>query len=135
MSRRQARESALQLLFQFEFALTSELEPALTSFAENFKVGDIDYVRQLLKGCINHQSELDRVIEAASRNWKIPRMALVDRNILRLASYELLFMHESVPTKVVINEAIELARYFGTEDSPAFVNGVLDQIAAQKGLQ
>ncbi len=87
----------------------------------------VDYATSLVSGTIRKQPEIDQLISSHSSHWKIDRMAVTDRNILRLATYELL-EEESVPAKVVINEAIEIAKKFGTSDSATFINGVLDSI-------
>ncbi len=86
-----------------------------------------DFARHLALQVIEHSDELDAVLSEHASNWRVERMAVVDRNILRLASYELL--HSDTPAPVVIDEAIELARRFGADTSPAFVNGVLDAVA------
>jgi len=95
--------------------------------------GDIDervlsFAVELVQGTEGRRAEIDDVIQTASRNWRIDRMSRVDRNILRLAVGELLASPE-VPTKVVINEAVELAKRYGAGEAPAFVNGILDRIA------
>jgi N utilization substance protein B len=95
-----------------------EIEPEGNAFAA-----------AIVENARSHRSEIDEALQAASKNWRLERMSTVDRNILRLAAAELMY-DESVPTKVVINEAIELAKRFGTTESPAFVNGILDRVAA-----
>lgn len=87
-----------------------------------------DFSRQLVTGVLKHQAELDQLISVAASHWNIERMLFVDRNILRLAVYEILFIDE-VPINVTINEAIEVAKRLGTDESPTFVNGVLDGVA------
>ena len=101
------------------FLTQSEAEPGVREFA-----------RTLIDGCWQHRASLDETIGAVAENWDIHRMAVVDRNILRLAAYELLFV-EDVPPKVSINEAIDLAKRYSTADSGAFVNGILDRIRSQ----
>jgi transcription antitermination factor NusB len=88
------------------------------------------FARELVDGCWAHRDELDARIAAVAENWEIRRMAVVDRNVLRLASYELLFV-DDVPPKVSINEAIDLAKRYSTADSGGFVNGILDRIRMQ----
>ncbi|MBM4372865.1 MAG: transcription antitermination factor NusB [Deltaproteobacteria bacterium] len=128
--RRKAREQALQVLFGMEFNRTS---PALAvrhfhaSFSEDGAEAD-PYLGRLVSGVVAHLEELNEVIRRHSTNWRLERMAVVDKNILRLASYEL-FHEPDVPRKVAINEAIEIAKKYGSEDSPSFVNGVLDRVA------
>ncbi|HRC54550.1 MAG TPA: transcription antitermination factor NusB [Kofleriaceae bacterium] len=103
----------------------TELELPLSSEAQ-------DFARQLLDQAALRRDKLDELIAASSKNWRLERMSRVDRNILRLGTCELSAFAE-VPVRVAINEAVELAKRFGTSDSPAFVNGILDRIAAALG--
>lgn len=91
----------------------------------------LEFATQLVRETFERRAEIDDAIQAASKNWRVERMSRVDRNILRLATYELRYS-ESVPVKVIINEAVELAKRFGASESPAFVNGVLDRIAQRE---
>ncbi|HEU4382987.1 MAG TPA: transcription antitermination factor NusB [Anaeromyxobacteraceae bacterium] len=129
--RTKARERALQALYQIDVAAT-DLEEAMARFWRSFEPVERE-VREnaeaLVRGVAAHRRQIDEAIEAVSVNWRLDRMAKVDRNVLRLAVHEL--MHRpDVPVKVVIDEAIELGKKFGSESSGAFVNGVLDRIAA-----
>jgi len=128
--RTRARERALQALYQIDVAAEG-IEEALGAFWRSFEPVERE-VRELAEGVVRgvaeHRRRVDAAIEAASSNWRLDRMARVDRNVLRLAVYELLCT--DVPVKVVINEAIELGKKFGSESSGAFVNGVLDKVAA-----
>ena len=90
------------------------------------------FADQLVEGCAQAQDEIDTKIRSVSRHWRLERMSRVDRNIIRLAAYELMHMPE-IPRRVTLNEAVELAKRFGNEESPAFVNGVLDRIADEVG--
>lgn len=133
-NRRKARENALQLLYEMEFAAE---RPSKTqrweTFAEDGMVEAGEsrvFAEELVQGVKDNEAAIDECIRGASTNWKLERMALVDRNILRMATYELLY-REEIPRKVSLNEAIEIAKRFGTEDSSAFINGILDKIAAQ----
>lgn len=90
----------------------------------------VTFTEQLVRGAAENQAEIDGIVQRASRNWRLERMARVDRNVLRLATYELRFVPE-VPGKVVINEAIEVAKRYGAAESPAFVNGLLDRISQE----
>jgi N utilization substance protein B len=90
------------------------------------------FADQLVAGCAQAQDEIDAKIRSVSKHWRLERMSRVDRNIIRLASYELMHMQE-IPRRVTLNEAVELAKRFGNEESPAFVNGVLDRIADEVG--
>ncbi len=89
----------------------------------------VEFAEDLVQGVIENRELIDQKIHEKSKNWSIPRMARVDLNILRMATYELLIRND-IPRNVSINEAIEVAKKFGTEESPAFINGILDEIAA-----
>ena len=117
MSRRRAREFALQALYQVD---------------TSGSVGRVALALRIVEGVARHGERIDAMIEDASTNWRIARMPVVDRNILRLASFELAECTD-VPANVSINEAIELAKKFGDKDSRAFVNGILDRIAGETG--
>jgi N utilization substance protein B len=129
MARRsRAREVALQLLFQHDFNADLSRDWVEQRIADRLRdAGLRTFCRSLYEGTLAHLEEIDRRLEEAAENWRLPRMAAVDRNILRLGAYEILFTPET-PPEVAINEAIELARRYGTADSPAFVNGVLDRL-------
>ncbi len=123
-----ARERALQFLYQHE--VTAEFgDAAVARFRENFYPEERlpAYFSRLVYGVRGHAPELDAYISRFSEHWRLERMALIDRNLLRLAIFELLFCPQ-VPPKVVINEALELAKKYGGEDSAAFVNGILDRV-------
>jgi transcription antitermination protein NusB len=129
MSRRsRAREVALQLLFQHD--LNKRIDrPALERFVHD-RLGDetlVPFCLGLYDGVIAQQSDIDHRLSEAAENWRLARMAAVDRNILRLGAYELLHTAET-PPNVALDEAINLARRYGSADSPAFVNGVLDRL-------
>jgi N utilization substance protein B len=134
-NRRRARECAMQALYQLELSdKAAHLDDVLHLFwahlePEDGAVGEIrSYAQALVAGVARHLPQLDAVLQQASQHWRLERMSRVDRNILRLAAYELL--HEAdVPARVALNEAIEVAKKFGTEESGAFVNGILDRIA------
>lgn len=129
------RERALQALFSLEATAGGELDAALEHF---WKTLDEETPRQakvfageLVRGVVTHRDSLDETIQEHSENWKVERMARVDRNILRLGAWELL--HSETPARVIINEAVEIARTFGAEGSSAFVNGILDKLARAAG--
>jgi N utilization substance protein B len=129
--RTKARERAVQALYQLDVA-ASDLDEALARFWRSFEPVEREVREQaeeLVRGVAAHRHAIDEAIESASSNWRLDRMAKVDRNVLRLAVHELLHRPD-VPVKVVINEAIELGKKYGSESSGAFVNGVLDRIAA-----
>jgi len=126
--RRKSREFALQVLYQLNI---SKQDPfaALTQFREHFlSNGEAGaFQKRLVLGVLEHCSELDRLIERYSENWRLDRINLIERNILRMAIFELLFCEE-IPPKVTINEAIDLGKRYGSEDSGSFINGILDKI-------
>jgi len=131
-NRRKAREEALQILYQLD--LNEDLSPqaGLHHFQSSFNPADgaiDDFTHRVVNGVTNHLKEIDTVIEGVSENWRKARMAAVDRNILRIGVFELLFC-DDIPATVSINEMIELAKHFGAESSPAFINGVLDKVKA-----
>ena len=123
-----AREIALKLAYQLDLR-GEEILPEAEAFIASVDCGPepAAYARRLLAGCWEHRHELDSRISDASRNWSLSRLTAVDRNVLRIGAFELLYIPDT-PPKVVLNEAVELARRFGSEESPAFVNGVLDRI-------
>lgn len=128
--RRRAREVALQVLFQREFVEVIDIEASLAYFRDHLEIPEESwgYAELLLKGVTEKQSEIDNRITDASKNWKITRMSPVDKCLLRIALYEILYADDRIPPSVAINEVIEIAkRYSGTE-SPQFINGVLDAI-------
>lgn len=130
MSRRLSREIALQVLYQIDVTHDqSELSAAITHWAEEFAVPDdsVKFARKLVEGTLEHREEIDQKLAQLSRGWSLERMATVDRNLLRLAAYEIIFCHD-VPQKVSLNEAIELAKSFGGSDSAKFINGILDHL-------
>jgi len=127
-TRRKARESALQVLYQWEFA-PSEPGDSLTQYWKYKKAPpDIkDYCEELVRGILSRREEIDRAIQGVSENWRLSRMAVVDRNILRLAVYELMW-EKALPPAVVINEAIEIAKRYSGREAADFVNGLLDAL-------
>jgi N utilization substance protein B len=135
MKRRIARECALQLLFQYDFTRKRPERRDLEEFwSIRNEPDDIKaFSEEIFFGTIDNIEEIDRVISNFAENWRIDRMAAVDRNILRLATYELLY-REDIPIKVAINEAIEIAKKYSSQESPSFVNGILDRIA-KSGLR
>lgn len=130
-SRHRSRELALQLLYQIDMSRIG-VDEAIRAFWElqesELSEDTREFCEDLVKGTFEHSDEIDRLIEETSSNWRLDRMPVVDRNILRMAVYEFLY-RDDIPLTVTINEAIELGKKFGTEDSGAFINGVLDKIA------
>jgi N utilization substance protein B len=137
-SRRSGRAYALQLLYARDIDPSADVAGAAVSWADVFEL-DVDpqaqlFAKELVAAAVARAPEIDELIAGASKNWRIERMSRVDRNILRLGACELIAFRD-VPVKVVINEAVELAKRFGTAESSAFVNGVLDRIAGAAGRQ
>jgi len=126
--RHKARELATQILFHMEYT-PGEVGDIFDLICANFESpkSNRDFSRELVFGVCENRKHLDKMIRKASKNWRVERMSRVDRSILRLSAYELLFMDE-IPPKVTIDEAVELAKKFGTEESSAFINGILDNI-------
>lgn len=136
MSRRQGREIALQALYQLEInsAESAEQEEMYenlaldTAFQEaEAKVSQAtrEFARSLVEGTRAHISEIDACIEEASRDWKLTRMAAVDRNIARIAVYEMKFAEPALTPNIAINEAVELSKKYGSDESARFINGIL----------
>jgi N utilization substance protein B len=133
--RRRARELAVQVLFHLEFNPSDPGESfdlLCRSFSPPKEIRA--FSKELVLGVWENKGKLDTLISQASRNWRIERMSRVDRNILRVAVFEVLYVGD-IPPKVSIDEAVELGKKYGTEDSGAFVNGVLDHIYNQLNLK
>jgi transcription antitermination factor NusB len=133
MNRRKAREYALQMLFQSEFAgnekgitYPEDLMPPAKE-----KEGMKKFVEDLVTGTTRNIGEIDRVIQETAENWDLNRMAAVDRNILRLAIYEILY-RDDIPPAVTINEALEIAKKYSSLESVPFINGLLDKVARDR---
>ena len=127
--RRKAREYALQMLFQWDITHDA-VEQIVATFFQNQpeeSASIVDFARNLVTGTIEHVEEIDRMIQRHAEHWRLDRMAIVDRNLLRLATQEFLY-DGGTPKTVIINEAIEIARRFSTQESPQFINGILDSI-------
>lgn len=130
-SRHQARERALQILFQYD--IHGKPGIWLDEFWKQAKVTEEvkAFTEQLVQGVLQHKKELDELLQRYATNWKVSRMPIVDRNILRAGLYEFFWM-DDVPAKVTMNEAIELAKSFGDEAASKFVNGILDKVLASE---
>jgi len=127
-SRRKSREYAMQMLYEWEVGKYTPAQVTSTFFLGKKVEPEVErFARDLFEGAVNRLDELDRLVRERAENWRLERLAAVDRNILRLALYELLH-HPETPPAAVINEALEIARRFSGEDSVEFVNGVLDGI-------
>ncbi len=134
--RTQAREAALQVLYQLDLRGAEVLEDLDALLRRLLDPKETDptvaqFARGLVLGCWARRAELDTRIRAIAANWDLDRMATVDRNVLRMAAFELLF-RDDVPPKVAINEAIDLAKRYSTADSGSFVNGILDKIRIER---
>jgi len=133
-ARRSGREAALQMLFQVEGSGVSP-EQAIELFWRTFEDADPEgkpYADAIVRGVVDNLEGIDKKVTAASQNWRLERMSRVDRNLLRLGTWELMFRTD-VPRAVILDEAVELAKSFGTDESSGFVNGVLDRIAENLG--
>jgi N utilization substance protein B len=128
--RRESRELALQILYALDANPSVGIRETLQTFRE--EQADVltrvrEFAEGLVQGVQEHREVIDAAIKARSKNWTLVRMPRVDLNVMRMATYELMF-RQDIPKKVSINEAIEIARKFGDKESPAFVNGILDEI-------
>jgi N utilization substance protein B len=130
-TRRKAREKALQMLFQLDFH-NENAETICRTFWAGNPVGEKvrEFAEKLVKGTCAHRESIDRMISSTMENWTLDRLASVDKAVLRLATYELIYMAD-IPSNVTINEAVEIAKNYGTEESGRFVNGILDKIREQ----
>lgn len=130
--RRESRELALQMLYALDANPSAGIRETLQTFRE--EQADVlqrvrEFAEGLVRGVQEHREVIDEAIKARSKNWTLGRMPRVDLNVMRMATFELMF-RQDIPKKVSINEAIEIARKFGDKESPAFVNGILDEIEA-----
>ncbi len=134
-NRRKSREFALQVLYQIDLT-EEEVKKSLEKFWENKNLPPTikSFTEELVKGTMNNKKNIDPLIRKYAEHWKIERLNVVDRSILRFAIYELLYLKD-VPSTVTINEAIEVAKKYSTADSGKFINGVLDEIKKKEGLQ
>ncbi len=140
MKRRRAREYALQFLYRIDFINNSKKKGNLSEYRESLELfwADTDekdpdtkaFAEDIITGTIENLKEIDPLIQKVAKKWKISRMASIDRNILRFATYELLF-RKDIPNAVTINEALEIAKKYSTSESAAFINGILDKIAKE----
>jgi len=137
MSRKHDRRHALKLVFQMEFIDDLEPDSAIEAYYESYKdsekVANIDteFIAKEFHGVMEHKNEIDKIINESTSGWHVSRISKTDVAILRLGIYEMLFNGE-VPVGVAINEAVELAKIFSSDDSPAFVNGILSKIEEDK---
>ncbi len=136
-NRRRSREIAMQALFDMDMSLDISPE-RFERFCQNFNPPErqLSFARTLVEGVMQYRDKIDALIEGYSSNWKMSRIACVDRNVMRIAVFEMLYCEE-IPAKVAINEAIDIGKRYGTDDSGAFINGILDSInlAMQKEIE
>jgi transcription antitermination protein NusB len=127
-TRRQARELAMQALFYMDMQKDAS-EEMLEHFCGCFCASKKSrpFLIKLVNGVIGNKGQIDALVERFSQNWKINRMSCVDRNVMRIAVYEMLYC-DDIPPKVSINEAVDIGKKFGTQDSGAFINGIMDSI-------
>ena len=127
MNRREQREQIFKILFGVEFHSADELEEQIGLYMEDLgdiRKKDADYMTGKVRSIVEHMDEIDGMINQASKNWKTTRMAKAELSILRLAAYEIKY-EDDIPVSVSINEAVELAKLYGSDHGPAFVNGIL----------
>ena len=131
MSRRKAREIALQVLFHIDFTGGSpqEIIPAVYTMQEiDYSESVNDYVEWIVAGTLAHRDEIDQQISELAKDWKLERMGGVDRAITRMAIFEIKYGEDKVPPRAAVNEAVELAKHFGSDESGRFVNGILGSL-------
>ncbi|MDD4872395.1 MAG: transcription antitermination factor NusB [Kiritimatiellae bacterium] len=128
-TRREAREWAIQMLFQLDMNPSDDIDAAFGKFWSDKQVdtGVREFMEQLVRGVRNNLEEIDTTIKKYAANWQMDRMAIVDRNVMRMAVYEMFFCKD-IPPVVSINEAVDIAKYFASNESGRFVNGILDRI-------
>ncbi len=135
--RRKSREYALQFLYSHDFQKRSwdkeNLAVELATFSHSFDTGkkSVAYGQKIIEGVVSNLKEIDLLLTKHAHNWRLERMAVVDRNILRIAAWEILYC-DDIPIQVAINEALEIARRYSTEDAVAFINGILDAFEDNK---
>lgn len=130
MTRRELREQVFKLLFGIEFHEASDLPEQIAAYEETEQVWDAEdgaYIKQKCMDISEHITEIDAAVNEVAEGWKTSRMGKVDLTLIRLAVYEMRY-EEEIPVRVAINEAVELAKQYGTEDSPSFVNGILGKL-------
>ena len=129
MKRRRAREYALQLLFQLDVTRGKLTDKLMKDFWKDIKEdNDVkEFANSLIRGTTENIAEIDKIIKKSAEHWSIGRMAIIDRNIIRCAAYELLYRAD-IPPSVTINEALEISKKYSSEDSASFINGILDKI-------
>jgi len=126
--RRQSRETALQILYALDITRVNVREMLRDGWTEKMLSPEIrDFTTALVTGVIERRDEIDACIQECSTNWSLERIGMVERNILRFAIYELCFLPD-IPPNVTINEAVEVAKKYGTDEAPAFINGILDRV-------
>lgn len=132
--RRKSREIALQVLFQSEFTEPLRVEDLIKAqdISDECPPDIQQYAKDLIQGVQMNKTEIDSVIQRHSAHWKLDRMATIDRNLLRIAVYEMKFSNSPLTPAIVINEALEIAKIYSGTDSTSFINGLLDQVA--KGI-
>lgn len=133
-ARRKARELALQMLYQHDLSGNSA-DTIVSTFEDlqKSKASTREFATKIFKGTLDHLEKIDEMIVAQADNWRLSRMAVVDRNIIRMSIYEFLHEHDT-PKLVIIDEAIEIAKRFGTQKSSQFINGILDGILKRYNL-
>ncbi len=127
-TRRKSRELALQALYQWNITRQDPfliLDQQMANFSPSGE--EDEFAQQIVVGVLKHYNHIDELIEKFSEHWRLDRISIIDRNILRMAIFELLF-RKDIPPRVTLNEAIDLGKRFGSEDSSAFINGILDRI-------
>ncbi|MBR2474358.1 MAG: transcription antitermination factor NusB [Clostridia bacterium] len=134
MKRRLAREYAFKLIYELGVQTEKDMASLIADTAEAQEFEPDDYIRKAVRGVSEKKEELDALISESAKKWRLERLSLASLSIMRLATYEMLYM-EDVPFCVAINEAVELAKSYDHDKSPKFINGILNAIAEKKGLK
>ena len=135
MSRRNSREIVLKSLFSLDFTQDSTAQETLEAVVESLDVTPLDgeYAKEVLDGVLKYRKEIDGEISQHLKDWTIERLSAIDRNLLRMATYEMFYAKEKVAPAVVINEAVDIAKEYGTDESAPFINGVLGKMVKSHG--
>ena len=128
MTRREAREKVFELLFESDFRPDESADQIYAVATEEREIPKDSYIEEVYFGVTEHRAEIDAMLEKHAKGWKVSRMSRVSRSVLRLATYEILFMQKQIPFRVSINEAVELSKKFDNEKAKGFINGILNAV-------
>ncbi len=130
--RREARETALQILFSLDLTKENKSQIAFENYATDLSKDSLAFCHEIVDGVLKNITEIDEKIQTHSRHWKLDRMPSVDRNLLRLSVFELFYSENKIDAPIIIDEAIEIGKKFGTTESSGFINGILDALVQSR---